>query len=47
MDKIKEIAKAEECQRVEFCCWSFNKNAMNIYKHIGYKEQRVILEMDV
>ena len=47
MDKIKEIAKAEECKRVEFCCWSFNQNAMNMYKHIGYKEQRVILEMDV
>lgn len=47
MDKIKEIAKENDCKRIEFCCWSFNENAMNMYKHIGYKEQRVILEMDV
>ena len=43
----EEIAKEEGCKRVEFCCWSFNQNAMNMYKHMGYKEQRVTLEMDL
>lgn len=47
MEKVKEIAKEEGCKRVEFCCWSFNQNAMDMYKHIGFKEQRVILEMDL
>lgn len=45
--KNKKIAKEEGCKRVEFCCWSFSKNAIDMYKHIGYKEQRVILEMDL
>lgn len=26
-DKIKEIAKQENCKRIELCCWSFNQNA--------------------
>ena len=47
MKKIEKIAKEEGCKRVEFCCWSFNQNAMDMYKHMGYKEQRVILEMDL
>lgn len=47
MEKVKERAKEEGCKRVEFCCWSFNQNAMDMYKHIGFKEQRVILEMDL
>ena len=47
MEKIKEIAKKENCKRVEFCCWSFNQNAMEMYKHIGYKEQRSVLEMNL
>lgn len=47
MEKIEEIAKEAGCKRVEFCCWSFNQNAMDMYKHMGYKEQRVILEIDL
>lgn len=47
MEKIKEIAKKENCKRVEFCCWSFNQNAMEMYKHIGYKEQRSVLEINL
>lgn len=47
IDKVKEIAKQEECKRLEFCCWSFNKNALDMYKHIGFEEQRVIFEMDM
>lgn len=46
MDEIKKIAKEEECERVELCCWSFNENALNMYKHLGFSEQRVILELD-
>ena len=29
------------------CCWSSNKNAIDIYKHLGFKEQRVMLEIDL
>lgn len=47
MDQINEIAKRERCVRVEFCCWSFNENALEMYKHLGFKEQRKILEMNI
>lgn len=47
MDKIKEIAKEELCQRIELNCWSFNKNALDMYNHIGFKNQRVIFESDI
>ena len=47
MDKVKEIAEEKGCKRVELCCWSFNDNALEMYNHIGFKEQRVILKMNV
>ena len=43
----EEIAKKEKCVRVEFCCWSFNKHANEIYNHLGFKEQRVIFEKEI
>ena len=45
--KAEEIAKKEKCIRVEFCCWSFNKRANEIYNHLGFKEQRVIFEKEI
>ena len=47
IEKAEEIAKRENCVRIEFSCWSFNMNALEMYKHIGYKEQRIILEKNV
>ncbi|MEG1146724.1 MAG: GNAT family N-acetyltransferase [Bacilli bacterium] len=47
MNKLKDIAKEENCKKVELCCWEFNNNAKAIYEHLGYKKQRVIYESDV
>ena len=47
MNKIYEIAKEENCVRVELECWSFNDNAIDMYKHLGFNEQRVKLEKKV
>ena len=47
IDKLKEIAKDEKCKRIELDCWSFNKNAIDMYKHIGFDEQRVMLEINI
>ena len=47
MDEIKKIATEEECVRIELCCWSFNDNAMEMYKHLGYTTQRTILELEI
>ena len=45
--KLEEISKEEKCDSIEFCCWSFNKKAEEIYKHLNYKVQRVIFEKSV
>lgn len=44
MNEIRKIAKKEDCERIELCCWDFNKNAMDMYNHLGFKVQRTILE---
>ena len=47
INKLQEIAKKEECKRIELDCWSFNQNAIDMYKHIGFDEQRVMLEIGI
>ena len=47
MNKIDEIAKSEDCVRVELECWSFNESALGMYEHLGFDEQRVKLEKKV
>lgn len=47
MQKAKEIAKEEKCERVELNCWSFNENAIKFYKKIGMQEQRINLEFEI
>ena len=47
IENAEEIAKQENCVRIEFSCWSFNTDALEMYKHIGYKEQRIILEKNI
>ncbi len=47
INKLKEIAKNENCKRVELNCWSFNQDAVNMYLHIGFSEQKVVLETNV
>ena len=43
---IKKIAKERECSRIELCCWEFNTKAKEIYKHLGFKKQRTIYELE-
>ena len=45
MEEAKQIAKENECDRIELNCWLFNENALNMYEHIGYNRQRIIYEM--
>ncbi len=47
MARAKEIAKTENCERIELDCWMFNENAINMYEHIGYKRQRIKYEMSI
>ena len=47
MQKAKEIAKEEKCEKVELNCWSFNENAIKFYKKIGMQEQRINMEFEI
>ena len=47
INKLEELSRGEGCKSIEFCCWEFNKKAQEVYKHLGYKIQRVIYEKGV
>lgn len=47
LNKVVSIAKENNCTRLQLSCWSFNENAIQMYSHIGFKEQRVIMDMDI
>lgn len=45
MNEAKNIAKKNNCDRIELNCWLFNENALDMYEHIGFERQRIIYEM--
>lgn len=45
VNKVKNIALKNNCDRIELNCWIFNKDAMAMYEHIGFDKQRIIYEM--
>ena len=47
MEKAKNIAIKNDCNRIELNCWMFNEAALGMYEHIGYKKQRIMYEMDL
>lgn len=47
MDEVKRIAKNEGVKRIELNCFTFNERAIELYKKLGYKEQRTIFELEV
>lgn len=47
IDKAFEVAREKGLKRVELDCWSFNQNAIDMYKYLGFNEQRVTLEKEV
>ena len=47
MNEISSIAKKDKCSRIELNCWMFNKNALEMYEHLGYKKQRIIYELKI
>ena len=47
LKEVKEIANKENIKRIELNVFDFNKNAINLYKKLGYTEQRYTLEMQI
>ncbi len=45
VNKVKNIALKNNCDRIELNCWIFNKDAMAMYEHIGFDKQRIIYEL--
>lgn len=47
MDEVEKEAMKNKCSKIELNCWSFNQNALDFYYHLGYNNQRVILEKEL
>lgn len=47
VNKAIELAKLNNCTRVDLNCWKLNENAIKFYKRIGMLEQREILELKI
>jgi ribosomal protein S18 acetylase RimI-like enzyme len=47
MEEVKNIAKQNNCDRIELNCWLFNESALAMYEHLGYTKQRIIYEMSL
>ncbi len=45
IEKAKAIAIENHCKRIELDCWTFNKNALDMYEHVGFNKQRILFEM--
>ena len=43
----KEIAKENNCVRIELNCWEQNENALNFYKKLGLKTQKRVMEINI
>lgn len=47
INEIYKFAKENDAKRIELNCWSFNKEALEFYNKLGFKEQRIIFEKKV
>ena len=43
----KEIAKANNCLRLELNCWELNEEAMKFYENQGLTTQRRVMEINI
>lgn len=44
MQEVKNIAIKNNCDRIELDCWTFNKDAISMYEHMGFTKQRIRFE---
>lgn len=43
--EIKKIAKENKCDNINLSVWSFNDNAIKFYKHIGFQNKKMNMEI--
>lgn len=47
LNEVKKHAKNKGINRIELNCWTFNNNALEFYRHLGFKEQRIVFESEI
>lgn len=47
VNEIKKIAKDKKCDNINLSVWSFNDNAIKFYKHIGFQNQKITMEINL
>ena len=47
IEKAKEIAKANNCLRLELNCWELNEGAMKFYEKQGLTTQKRVMEINI
>ena len=47
IERAKEIAKANNCLRLELNCWELNGEAMKFYENQGLTTQRRVMEINI
>ena len=47
IEKAKEIAKENNCLRLELNCWELNEEAMKFYENQGLTTQRRVMEINI
>ncbi len=45
INEIKKVAKENKCDNINLSVWSFNDNAIKFYKHIGFQNQKINMEI--
>lgn len=45
INEIKKIAKENKCDNINLSVWSFNENAIKFYKHHGFQNQKINMEI--
>lgn len=47
MKKAIQFANEEKCDSVNLSVWVFNENAKGFYKHLGFKEKSIKMQLDL
>lgn len=47
INKAKEFADKEKCDSLILSVWCFNKNALGFYKHLGFEEKSIKMELNL
>lgn len=45
INEIKKIAKENKCDNINLSVWSFNDNAIKFYRHLGFNNQKINMEI--